>query len=332
MSDNITDWNSAPEDDAFVNEQENEEFGELAVTTDHANDEVATLIQHDSTGQEVTTEINFSSPPLTKEQAVEITARIKTTTNLLYMLIKRAHAGKAYEALGYRTFKDYIAGEFQFSTVYAYRLLNQANFIEAIEAKVPTGTEVRISEPVSKELKHVLPELLEEIEDKTTGLEADDAGAVIEDIIRERREREREAAEEDDEDDAFGEDDAPFQGNGNGGPYQGDYEEEIDFEDDEEEDPLLTEDSADVRRKFDKLYNLYTGLKNINTVGDGDELIDFLPVERWEEFDGLFENVLPWLTDFYEKFKTYRSEKEQSESLDAGEVDEDEIDFSDSDF
>lgn len=328
MSDDIIDWDATPEEDKY--EGEPVEPSTEVTVVDHSDDEVATLVQVTSTGEEITTEVNFSSPPLTKEQAVELTDSIKTQTNLLYMLIKRAHAGKAYEALGYSTFKEYIENEFSFSKVYAYRLLNQANFIEAIAAKVPEGTEIHISEPVTKKLKHALPELLEEIEDRTSNLGADEAGAVIEDIIRDRREQQREAeeaaalAEEEDI-----EDDAPYSGNGTGnggGNFVDEFEDEdIDFDDSDDDDALLSEDSADVRRKFDKLYNLYTGLKNINAVGEGDELIGFLPPERWEEFTSLFESVIPWATDFYDKFKTY---KEEQEAIAPTEVDDDDIDFS----
>jgi len=336
MSDNNTpvDWDNSPEgdnaDETYIDIADDaSDFDEAPVSevvVRNADDEIATLVQLDNDGKEVISEINFSSPPLTRDEAVELTDRIKTTTNVLYLLIKRAHAGKAYEALGYTTFQDYIAGEFSFSKVYAYRLLNQANFIEAIAAKVPEGTEIRVSEPVSKKLKHVLPELLEEVTERTAGVGAEEAGAVIEDIIRERREQQAREAEE--AADAELEDDG-FSGGGNGegkGHYVDDFEDEdIDFEDDDS-DSLLNEDSADIRRKFDKLYNLYTGLKNINAVGEGEELIAFLPPERWEEFGGLFESVIPWLTDFNVKFQAHRAEQEANGET--GDSDTDDAEFS----
>ena len=324
MSDDIIDWENNPDGDTDV-----EKFIDISGDVVNADDEIATLVQINGEGKEVVSQINFSSPPLTREEATELTDRIKTTTNVLYLLIKRAHAGKAYEALGYRTFQDYIATEFDFSKVYAYRLLNQANFIAAIEEKVPEGTQVYVSEPVSKKLKHVLPELIEEVVERTENLGADEAGAVIEDIIRERRDQQaREAAEAAELDEGL--EDEGYSGGGNGegkGHYVDDFEDDddIDFEDGEG-DALLSEDSADVRRKFDKLYNLYTGLKNINAVGEGEELISFLPPERWEEFGSLFETVIPWLQEFSESFKKYREEQESSEV--AGEDDSEDAELS----
>lgn len=311
MTDDIVDWDDTPSKNT-----------ELDVpVTRNPDDEIATLIQNDVNGNEVVTEINFSSPELDEDSAREITERIKTTSNVLYLLVKRAHAGKAYKALGYSSFESYVKEEFSFSKVYAYRLLNQANFIEAIEAKVPEGTEIRISEPVSTKLKKVLPELLEEIEEKVQDLdEDDDAGAIIEDILRERREQ-NEAnnfLNDEDEDEL---DQPAYTGTG-GGEWQDDSDEEADIvfdgEDaDYEEDAL--DNSNDVRRKFDKIYNLYSGLKNINAVGDGEELVPFLPRERWDEFKELLNVVHPWLGDFKEKFDAFLAEQDAEATDDESE-------------
>lgn len=315
MIDDIVNWDEAPEEAG----NSLEHFS--APTVNNPDDEVATLVQYDPTGSEVVTEINFSSPALDADSAREITERIKTTTNVLYMLVKRAHAGKAYLALGYDSFEKYVRAEFDFSKVYAYRLINQANFIEAIEAKLPDGAQIHVSEPVSTKLKKALPELLEEIEERVDGIEdPDEAGAVIEDIIRERREQEKANNFLNDEE---GEElaEPPFQGTGtgNGAPANqwDEDDEDVDFDDEDEDFEDEVENSNDVRRKFDKIYNLYSGLKNISSVGEGDELVSFLPRERWSEFNELFKSVVPWLIDFQEQFETYI--KEQEEETSAGE-------------
>lgn len=315
MVDDIVNWDDAPEEAGSSLEH----FSVTAETS--PDDEVATLVQYDPEGKEVVTEINFSSPALDADSAREITERIKTTTNVLFMLVKRAHAGKAYLALGYDSFEKYVREEFNFSKVYAYRLINQANFIEAIEAKLPEGAQVHVSEPVSTKLKKALPELLEEIEERVEGIEdPDEAGAVIEDIIRERREQEKaNNFLNDEEEEELAE--PPFQGtgNGNGGTPSNQWEDEdgdedVDFDDDDEDFEAEAENSNDVRRKFDKIYNLYSGLKNISSVGEGDELVSFLPRERWAEFNELFKAVVPWLIDFQEQFETYIKEQEEETS------------------
>lgn len=310
MADDIVNWDEAPEEAGNGLEH----FSAPVAT--NPDDEVATLVQYDPEGNEVVTEINFSSPALDADSAREITERIKTTTNVLFMLVKRAHAGKAYLALGYDSFEKYVRAEFNFSKVYAYRLINQANFIEAIEAKLPEGSQVHVSEPVSTKLKKALPELLEEIEERVEGIEdPDEAGAVIEDIIRERREQEKaNNFLNDEEDEELAE--PPFQGtgNGNGAPanqWEDEGDEDVDFDEEEDDFEDEVENSNDVRRKFDKIYNLYSGLKNISSVGEGDELVSFLPRERWSEFNELFKSVVPWLIDFQEQFETYIKEQEE---------------------
>jgi len=320
MTDNIVDWDDTPADDT----------GDLAVVS-HRNpeDEIATLIQLDAEGNEVVSEINFSSPELDEDGAREITDRIRTTSNVLYLLVKRAHAGKAYKALGYNSFEAYVNSEFNFSKVYAYRLLNQANFIEAIEARVPEGTEIRVTEPISRKLKKVLPELLEELEGRVGEIEdPDEAGDIIEDIIRENREKQEANNFLNDEDaEEIGEPERQ----GTGGTWQGDddddddvyFDDSEDF-DDEDEDAL--ENSNDVRRKFDKIYNLYSGLKHINSVGDGEELVPFLPRERWDEFTELLNSVHPWLADFKEKFETFLAEQDAPVVSDDAEDEVDELD------
>jgi hypothetical protein len=333
MADDIVNWDEAPEEAG--NGLEHFSAPGLVITgapgagKTNPDDEVATLVQYNPEGQEVVTEINFSSPALDADSAREITERIKTTTNVLYMLVKRAHAGKAYIALGYDSFEKYVRAEFDFSKVYAYRLINQANFIAAIEEKLPEGAQIHVSEPVSTKLKKALPELLEEIEERVEGIEdPEDAGAVIEDIIRERREQEKANNFLNDEE---GEElaEPPFQGTGagNGAPANQWEDESGDVDLDDEDDADFedeVENSNDVRRKFDKIYNLYSGLKNISSVGEGDELVSFLPRERWSEFNELFKSVVPWLIDFQEQFETYI--KEQEEESPAGEAGEDLLD------
>lgn len=314
MTDNIIDWDDTPG---------SSDPGEAVIIHErNPNDEVATLVQIDSTGQEIVTELNFSSPELNEADAREITERIKTTTNVLYLLVKRAHAGKAYKALGYDTFAEYVKAEFNFSKVYAYRLLNQANFIEAIEAKVPEGTEIYISEPVSTKLKKVLPELLAEIEQRVNPEDdPDHVGGVIDDIIRERKERQEAndfLADENDEELP----DVPLPAGAGAQPsssWEDDTDDDYDddFNDDDEADDAI--DTNDVRRKFDKIYNLYSGLRHISTVGDGDELIPFLPKERWEEFNELLGTVIPWLTDFQAKFGAFLTEQNEPEETDSDE-------------
>jgi len=265
-----------------------------------------TVVQVDpNTGQEVIETIDLSLPPLTVEQSKDITERIRTTTNVLYLLIKRAHAGKAHKALGYDNFEAYVNAEFNMSRSYAYKLLNQANIIAAIEEKAPEGTQIHVGDATARSLKKVLPELLSEVEEKTAGLSADEAGDVIEDVINNMREQKRQADEDalDDEDgDEPRQFDGPYTGEYNGASYDDD-----DDEDDDEVDEFLDGDPGEARRKFDKLYNLYSGLKTISIVDDPSELLDFIPTDRKEEIRGLLDTAIPLLNAFNEQWNAYEA-------------------------
>jgi len=324
-NDALVDWDAEEEEPQNVGAFSS---GEIVVVEDDepvfaGESENITIVQVDPhTHEEIVDTIDLALPPLSVDQAKEITERIKTTTNVLYLLIKRAHAGKAYTALGYKTFEEYVRSEFNYSRSYAYKLLNQANVIQAIEEKAPEGTQIYIGDSTARGLRKVLPEILEDVEEKTEGLNPDDAGAVIEDIIREHREKERLAASELDED----EDEEKRQYDG---PYTGDYDgidEDNDDDDDEDVNTFLDEDPAAARRKFDKLYNLYSGLKNIADLGDGTELVSFIPEERKAEFSNLLDSVIPWLTEFKELWEAHQAENFE-EPTDIDDSDE-ELDYS----
>jgi hypothetical protein len=293
------------EDDDFIVDDEDVVDDEEYEVVDS---EHLTIAQTDpTTGEVVEHTIDLAMPPLNESEAKEITERIRTTTNVLYLLIKRAHAGRAWAALGYGTFEEYVNEEFKMSRSYAYRLLSQANVIEAIEAKAPEGTKIHIGEGISRDLKKVLPDVLSEVEERTTGLDQDQAGAVIEDIIREQREKQAAAEVEEAE--------KQYEG-----PYTGDYDAYTDDEDEEQEESsgtnTLLDDPADARRKFEKLYSLYSALKNIADLGDGDELIDFIPENRHEEFTTLLAADIPWLTEFKTKWDAYLNTLPEADELD----------------
>jgi hypothetical protein len=308
---NVINW----ADDSSDNESGAFSSGEMIIVDELpeglTNSEHINIVQFDhQSGEEITQTVDFASPALTVDQAKEITERIKTTTNVLYLLIKRAHAGKAYTALGYSNFEEYVRSEFNFSRSYAYKLLNQATVIEAIEEVAPEGTSIYIGDATARGLKKILPEILAEVEEKTNNLSGNDAGAVIEDIIRDHRDKEKARLDAIEDEDDF-DDDEPRK---HDGPYTGDYEGGFDDDDDEDDDgsvsSYLDEDPAAQRRKFDKLYNLYAGLKGIDSIGDAEELPAFVPEERRVEFDTLIETVTPWLIEFRELWRSYNADKD----------------------
>lgn len=279
--------------------------------TDEGNASM-TVVHLDDEGNEHTQVVDLTSPELDEEEAREITNKIRTTTNILYILIARAHAGKAHIALGYSSFEEYIREEFNYSKSYAYKLLNQANVIKAIEAVAPEGTQVYVSDATARGLKASMDDFIPELEERLAEVPADEAGAVIEELITEYKERQAAAAEEDDE---YGDEEYV----GGGGEYSGDYT----FDEDEDEvDAFAGQDPAEVRRRYEAVYNLYSALTNLTQMPANEDLLETIPVERRPQVTAYLEIAIPWLQNFQEEWVAYVEANSSDE--DSEEFDEDE--------
>ena len=87
---------------------------------------------------------------MTATEAQLITQRIKEDVEQLWQLFLQAHeGGKAWEALGYTSWREYIETEFQMSESSSYRVLEQGRIILAFQA-MPGGTPARGSPDISE--------------------------------------------------------------------------------------------------------------------------------------------------------------------------------------
>lgn len=226
------------------------------------------------------TQVDITAP-LSPEEARQLTDTIRGAAEMLWMLIARAHAGKAWEALGFASWEAYVREEFDMSRSRSYQLLDQARVIAAIEAAVPEGTEVAISESAARDLKGVLDEVLPDLRDRTEGLPPDEASAVLDEIVEEQRERLREeraaSAEEEDEEEKYR----------GSGEYRGDG---IPFSDDEDDliyDDVDDIDTARIRRNVNAAHDIYAALAALSSLPeDLDEVIAIIPQERHAQIDG----------------------------------------------
>lgn len=137
-----------------------------------------------------------SNSELTYEQATKLTESIRNTSKVLWVLISRAHTGKAWLALGYPSWESYVVAEFDISRSRSYQLLNQAKVIQAIESNVPEGTHIVISESEARDLRGVLDEVLPQIESQTKGLSPEEASIVASQILQNQKNTEKEAERE----------------------------------------------------------------------------------------------------------------------------------------
>lgn len=130
-----------------------------------------------------------SAKELTISEALDLTMAIRSTTQALYVLLYKAHQGKAYSALGYSTWKEYIESEFDFSIQRSYQLLDLAKISEALEAKLPEGASLEITEAQARDIKKYLPRVEEKLEQAVADAPEDftDFKKLAKDVIEEER-------------------------------------------------------------------------------------------------------------------------------------------------
>lgn len=87
---------------------------------------------------------------LTRREAEMVTAKIKSYVGVAWVLLYEAHARKAHKALGYATWADYVAAEFEMSRSRSYQLISQAKIV--LEISEAVSTDVDISEAVARDL------------------------------------------------------------------------------------------------------------------------------------------------------------------------------------
>jgi hypothetical protein len=76
-------------------------------------------------------------PPFTKIEARKFTDSIRADVTALWLKIKEAHDRRAWQALGYESFADYMRKEFDYGKAHAYRLLSAGQIIYALSPPPP---------------------------------------------------------------------------------------------------------------------------------------------------------------------------------------------------
>ena len=231
---------------------------------------------------------------LSKDEAVVLTEHIRSTGEALMSLLARAHQGRAHLALGYNTFEEYVTDQFQMSRSRAYQLLSAEKVRIAIESAAPDGTDFRLTEAAARDLKTVSEEVVRDVAARTQGVDAEEAGDIVEEIIlehrtavRERDEQER-AEQEEDERQRRGNADYSGGGNGDGPPQPGPVEVR-------EEDPL---DAKLLRRNVQAAYDLYISITSLRDMPSPEEIVAVIPAERRFQINDALRPAVEWLTAF----------------------------------
>lgn len=243
---------------------------------------------------------------MTEDEATEITAAIRSTVTATYVLLYRAHEGKAYKALGYDTWKEYVAEEFDFSTQRSYQLLDLAKTVEVIESVAPEGTALSLTESQARDIKRELPKITERVQEETAGKSPEEASDIVDDIVDETRQQqkddakalkdkeeaneEREKQEESDrleaQADSLLEPDEDVK---LGDSASGDY---ADFSVEGEGSELSQRDTM-------ALFNFFNILTGFESLPDPHEMIKLIPQEREDQVEKSLLEITGWFNSFH---------------------------------
>lgn len=116
-----------------------------------------------------------------RDEAEKITAKIKSYAGVLYQLLGEAHDRQAWRALGYASWRAYVAAEFDMGKSHAYRLVSQARIVAELEdaagiAEVsPMGdSQPLVTEREARDLAPHIEQAKAEVADAVADLPADD--------------------------------------------------------------------------------------------------------------------------------------------------------------
>lgn len=127
---------------------------------------------------------------LTKDEAHDVTAKIKAYAGVAWILLLEAHNRQAHKAMGYASWSDYVLAEFDMSRSRSYQLISQAKVIieltEAVstDVDIDVSTLVDISEAEARDLAPVIDEAKAAVTEATEALHAEATPQDVEAAVR----------------------------------------------------------------------------------------------------------------------------------------------------
>jgi hypothetical protein len=243
---------------------------------------------------------------MSHEEAQNITDAIRSAATATWVLLTKAHQFKAYKALGYETWADYVKTEFEISSQRSYQLLDLGKAVAMIEAVTPEGTIVQITEAQARDIKRELPAITEKIADETRGKTPEEASEDVDRIIDEIREQKK-ADDKEAEKRAKAAEEAEQEGYQRGLEAAADALLEADRPDgmtDIADDGLVEMDVAgggnDNLSPEDSmnLYNFFNMLSGVSSLPEPEDFINVVPKSRSAEIDRQLLEATSWLNRF----------------------------------
>jgi hypothetical protein len=122
--------------------------------------------------------------------ARDLTERIRAaacTANRVCSLLVEAHERRAWSALGYLTWSDYIRAEFRLSRSRSYELLDHGRVLRELEAATGLSGIPDISAYAAAQIKPYLAEVTAAIRARAAGLSPEGIARVAEQVVQEAR-------------------------------------------------------------------------------------------------------------------------------------------------
>lgn len=240
---------------------------------------------------------------MSADRAREITEAIRAAATATFVLLAEAHAKQAHKALGYKTWAEYVQTEFDMSAQRSYQLLDLSRVVSEIEAVVPEGTEVKLTEAQARDIKRELPRVTEKIRESTEDLDPKASADEVDRIINEIREQ-RKADDKAMDAHAKAADEARQEG------YQAALEASADAILENADGPSSSsevsstsdeaspsDDSASPEDAMN-LYNFFNGLSAFTSLPEPDEFIRVIPKDRVPEISAQLLDAVAWINRF----------------------------------
>lgn len=128
---------------------------------------------------------HFSNAPMTHEEARQLTNRIKEKAEELWALVLEAYERKAYRALGYTAWADYLDAELGMRPGGAQNLITKARLVRELRENFPVGnSDTDLSGSITQNVAETLnsdPVALDEV--RTRLQEGEEADTAIRDAM-----------------------------------------------------------------------------------------------------------------------------------------------------
>jgi hypothetical protein len=126
---------------------------------------------------------------LDEHAARRLTERIRAGAQEVCILLLQAHNGRAWSALGYHSWKQYVRSEFGLSRSRAYELLDHAHVIRAVQNAVGMSGLPNISANTAVKIKPHLLEIIEAVKRRIAAVPEDQLAEAVTEAIRLERSR-----------------------------------------------------------------------------------------------------------------------------------------------